>query len=93
VIRLLAWLAGAIGVARIAKALRTRHEPLSPPAGPDPRAEELRRKLERQEPEPEPVVDEPPAEPQQRTREDVHAKARAAIAEMQSSGDEPIRPE
>jgi hypothetical protein len=81
--RILAWLAGAIGLAGLAKALRKRPEPL-PEQGPDPRAEELRRKLE--EPaEPEPVAEEP-VEPAPRTREDVHAKARAAIAEMNASG-------
>jgi hypothetical protein len=78
--RLFAWIAGAVGLAGLAKALRRRPEPL-PEVGPDPRAEELRRKLERQpEPEPEPVVEAGP-----RTREDVHAKARAAIAEMNAS--------
>jgi hypothetical protein len=82
--RILAWIAGAIGLAGLAKALRKRPEPL-PEAGPDPRAEELRRKLEtKPEPEPEPVVEPTPAQP--RTREDVHAKARAAIAEMNASG-------
>jgi hypothetical protein len=81
--RILAWLAGAIGLAGIAKALRTRPEP-PVERGPDPRAEELRRRLEQQPPAPEPVVEEPPAEA--RTRADVHAKARAAIAEMQRSG-------
>ena len=81
--RILAWVAGAIGLAGIAKALSKRPEPL-PTVGPDPRAEELRRKLEQQPAEPEPVVEQPPAQP--RTREDVHAKARAAIAEMDASG-------
>jgi hypothetical protein len=81
--RILGWLAGAIGLAGLAKALRKRPQPLSE-SGPDPRAEELRRKLEHPAgPEPAPVVEEPPAP---RTREDVHAKARAAIAEMNASG-------
>jgi hypothetical protein len=83
--RILAWLAGAIGLAGLAKALRTRPQPL-PESGPDPRADELRRRLEQPaepEPEPAPVVEEPAAP---RTREDVHAQARAAIAEMNASG-------
>ena len=80
--RLFAWIAGVAGLAGIAKALRRRPEPLVPEAGPDPRAEELRRKLEtKPEAAPEPVVEAAP-----RTREDVHAKARAAIAEMNASG-------
>ena len=81
--RLLAWLLGAIGLARLAKALRKRPSAVSEP-GPDPRADELRRRLEQQPTEPDPVAEEPPAQP--RTREDVHAKARAAIAEMSASG-------
>ena len=81
--RILGWLAGAIGLAGLAKALRKRPQPLRE-SGLDPRAEELRRKLEQPaEPEPEPVAEEPAAP---RTREDVHAKARAAIAEMNASG-------
>jgi hypothetical protein len=82
--RILGWLAGAIGLAGLAKALRTRPRPLVE-SGPDPRADELRRRLEQPaEAEPEPVAVEEPASP--RTREDVHAKARAAIAEMNASG-------
>lgn len=81
--RILGWLAGAIGLAGLAKALHKRPRPLVE-SGPDPRAEELRRKLEVEpEPRPEPVVEEPAAP---RTRADVHAKARAAIAEMNRSG-------
>jgi hypothetical protein len=82
-VKILAWLAGAIGLAGLAKALSKRPEPLSE-SGLDPRAEELRRRLEEPaEPATEPVVEEPAAP---RTREDVHAKARAAIAEMDASG-------
>jgi hypothetical protein len=89
---MLAWLAGALGVAGLAKALRQRPQPV-PEAGPDPRAEELRRRLEESKPlaeEPgddaETPVDEAPDPPPARTREDVHAKARAAIDEMKRSG-------
>ena len=81
--RILPWLAGGLGLAGLAKALRRRPEPLTD-SGPDPRADELRRRLEQPaEAEPEPAVEEPAAP---RTREDVHAKARAAIAEMNASG-------
>jgi hypothetical protein len=82
--RILAWLAGGIGLAGLAKALRARPAPL-PEVGADPRAEELRRRLEQPEAEP-PVAEEPAAPVAARTREDVHAKARAAIAEMDRSG-------
>jgi hypothetical protein len=86
VARTLAWLAGALGVAGLAKALRRRPQPALE-AGPDPRADELRRRLE----ESKPLVDEPgddgettvdQAPDPTRARENVHAKARAAIDEM-----------
>jgi hypothetical protein len=87
--RLLAWIAGALGVAGLAKALRKRQETV-PETGPDPRAEELRRRLDEAKPlaEDVPEADETPADdpPPARTREDVHAQARAAIDEMRRSG-------
>jgi hypothetical protein len=89
---MLAWLAGALGVAGLAKALRKR-PPAAPAGGPDPRAEKLRRRLEEARPladEPahdgETPVDEAPDPPAGPSREDVHAKARAAIRDMQASG-------
>jgi hypothetical protein len=94
---MLAWLAGALGIAGLVKALRQR-PPTVPQAGPDPRAEELRRRLEEtrtiaaqpveQADAAELPVDEvpDPAPAPARTREDVHAKARAAIRDMQGSG-------
>jgi hypothetical protein len=94
--RILAWLAGAIGLAGLAKVLSGRSAPTVPETGPDPRAEELRRRLEETKPlAEEPVeeadaaelpVDEAPDPAPARTREDVHAKAQAAIREMKSSG-------
>ena len=95
--RTLAWLAGALGVAGLVRALRRRPRPL-PEVGPDPRAAELRRRLDEAKPlAAEPVeeseaaetpVDEAPDPPPARTREDVHAKARAAIDEMRRSGED-----
>ena len=96
---MLAWLGGALGIAGLAKVLsnrsRTRTE-----AAPDPRAEELRRRLEEARPLAEdPIaeadaaelpIDQTPDPAPARSREDVHAKARAAMREMESSGaDEP----
>jgi hypothetical protein len=85
--RLLAWLAGALGVAGVAKALRQRPQPEAEP-GPDPRAEELRRRLdEARSAAVEPIDEAPaPAPAPARTREGVHAQARAAIDEMKRSG-------
>ena len=97
--RLLAWIAGALGVAGLAKWLRER-PPAALEEGPDPRAEELRRRLEESRPLAEQPVEEaeaaetpvdevldPLAAPgRERTREDVHAKARAAIRDMRGSG-------
>jgi hypothetical protein len=92
---MLAWLAGALGIAGLVKALRQRPQTL-PQARPDPRAEELRRRLEEtrtiaaqpveQADAAELPVDEVPDPAPARTREDVHAKARAAIRDMQGSG-------
>jgi hypothetical protein len=91
--RILAWVAGALGVAGLAKALSKRQAPLVG-GGPDPRADELRRRLEEAKPlAAEPIedvaevpVDSPSDVAPARTREDVHAKARAAIRDMQGSG-------
>lgn len=93
--RTLAWLAGALGAAGAARALRRRQQPL-PEAGPDPRADELRRRLAEAQPlaaEPDeadaletPVDEAPDPPPTAATREDVHARARAAIEEMRASG-------
>jgi hypothetical protein len=91
--RSLAWLAGALGLAGAYKALKTRPEPL-PQEGPDPRAEELRKRLEeakpaldaREEDEAgETPVDEAPD--LEARRRDVHDRARAAIDEMRAEDD------
>ena len=94
----LAWLAGALGLAGAYRALTRR--PKSAPApvdeGPDPRAEELRQRLEEAKPlveereqerfeAGEQTVDE--ADPEAKRR-DVHERARAAIDEMRRSPDE-----
>lgn len=93
--RTLAWLAGALGIAGALRALRHRPQPLSE-AGPDPRVEELKRRLEEAKPlaaeqdeadaAETPVDEAPDPPPAARTREDVHARARAAIEEMRRSG-------
>src|SRR5690348_5373024 len=95
--RLLAWISGAIGGLAAYKLLTRRQAPVAelPPAGPDPRAEELRAKLAQQEsvvdaatsvaepeppaPEPEPVAED--ATPEER-RARVHDEARAAVEQM-----------
>ena len=90
--RPLAWLAGALGLAGAYRALKHRPEPAAVPVedGPDPRAEELRQRLEEAKPLVEEheqerfdagvqTVDE--ADPEARRR-DVHERARAAIDEM-----------
>ena len=62
--RTLAWIAGALGLAGAYRALK-RQQPATRAEGPDPRAEELRRRLADAAP-PEPVPDpapEPPSEP------------------------------
>jgi hypothetical protein len=95
--KLLAWLAGAAGVVGLLRARRRQPEPL-PEVGPDPRAEELRRRLDEAKPlavEPDeadaadtPVdaaPDPAPAAPTEERRAEVHAKARAAIDEMRRS--------
>jgi len=101
--RTLAWLAGALGVAGAYEALRRRSEAAPPvEAGPDPRADELRQRLEEAKPivaereefeAGETPVDradpEAEADPEARRR-DVHGRARAAIDEMR--GDEPTPP-
>src|SRR4051812_25547018 len=93
--RMLAWLAGAAGVVGLLRARRRHAEPV-PEIGPDPRAEELRRRLEEAKPlaaQPDEAdaadtpVDEAPdpmPAPEER-RADVHARARAAIEEMRRS--------
>ncbi len=93
--RTLAWIAGGLGLAGAYRALKRRSRPVLE-AGPDPRAEELRRRLD----EAKPLADErerfeagetpvdaapdpaPAADPDARRR-DVHERARAAIDEMQ----------
>lgn len=95
--RLFGWMAGLVGLAALARYLarRERAKPLPAPATPerDPAAE-LRRKLS--ESRPDPVASEQPLpgsgsppvpqESLEERRARVHAKAEAAIAEMQ---DEP----
>ena len=94
--RTLGWLAGALGVAGAIKALKGGAQPVPAPVEPvpDPRADELRRRLEeakslegeREEFEAgETPVDE--ADPDAKRR-DVHDRARAAIDEMRGP-DEP----
>jgi hypothetical protein len=85
----LAWMAGALGAAGVAyKTLRNRTSPLADAAS-DPRADELRRKLD----ESKPIVDEreefeagetpvDETESLDDKRAAVHARARAAADEM-----------
>jgi outer membrane biosynthesis protein TonB len=97
--RLFAWLAGAAGGAAAVEALRRRQARPAPappvePAGPDPRAEELRAKLaetpavetraEVPEPEPEPEL---PAEDPQERRRRVHESGRSALDEIRRTDD------
>ena len=103
--RTLAWIAGALGAAGALKALRRRPQPveeLPVEEGSDPRADELRRRLEEAKPivaereqfeAGETPVDradpEAGADPEAK-RQDVHDRARAAIDEMRR--DEPTPP-
>lgn len=91
--RTLAWLAGALGIAGAVRALRS-HPRHAVETGPDPRVEELKRRLEEAKPlagEPdeadaaETPIDRAP-DPPATSRADVHARARAAIDEMRRSG-------
>lgn len=93
--RSLGWIAGALGLAGAYRALKRQSRPVSE-SRPDPRAEELRRRLD----EVKPLADErerfeagetpvdaapdpaPGADPDAKRR-DVHERARAAIDEMQ----------
>jgi len=59
--RTLAWIAGALGLAGAYRALK-RQQAAAPAEGPDPRAEELRRRLADAEP-PEPAPDPLPEQP------------------------------
>lgn len=92
--RLLAWISGAAGgFALYRYATRERAAaPALPAAGPDPRAEQLRAKLEESKPlveeraefeAGETPVDE--ADPAERRRR-VHEQGRSAVDEMRSSG-------
>jgi len=91
--RLTAWLAGAAGGAAAFRLLRRRRggAPTAPPpepaAGADPRAEELRAKLDetRREPagEAEPQVESPSDVSPEERRRRVHEQGRAALDEMQ----------
>ena len=94
--RLFAWTAGLVGIAALARFLARRERSRSAVTAPLPEqdpAEELRRKLSESRPEraatQEPMVaPEPPAEPPESLEERrarVHAKAEAAMAEMQES--------
>ena len=94
--RLFGWVAGLVGIAAAARYLARRSRAATPPPAPatteaDP-AEALRRKLDETRTEPEPSAPVPPdlataQEDPRETLEDrrarVHAKAEAAIAEMQ----------
>jgi hypothetical protein len=81
--RRLAWLAGALGVAALLRALRRRQAaavPEAPPERPDP-ADELRSALaETRESEAAPAAEEPPSLEQRRRR--VHEQAQEAIDAM-----------
>jgi hypothetical protein len=82
--RLYAWLAGAAGALAAYRALgRRRATPeLVPAAGPDPRADELRARLEgAREPDLEAEPEAEPADPEERRRL-VHEQARAALEDM-----------
>jgi hypothetical protein len=90
--RTLGWLAGALGALGAYRALRRRPAaaPALPAGGPDPRAEELKRRLEQSR-----AADEEregPAAGEARDpdakRRGVHARARAAIDEMRRSAPE-----
>ena len=97
--RALTWLAGAVGLAALARHVSRRRVAAEGPVGDDP-AEELRRKLATQrEDEPEtapdgPVVEEPEEDPPPvdlaERRADVHARAQEAIEAMRDTpSDEP----
>jgi hypothetical protein len=92
--RRLAWLVGGLGIAGLVRALRRRPQPVVG-AGPDPRAEELKRRLDEVKPlaaevdeaeAAETPVDAAPDPPPATSRGDVHGRARAAIDEMRRSG-------
>jgi len=97
--RLTAWIGGAVGAIAAYRLLRRRPQATaepSPEAAPDTRADELRAKLAESrpaEPAAEPVVHEPPPEPQteegmaeqespEERRRRVHEEGRAALDEM-----------
>jgi hypothetical protein len=88
--RFLAWAAGLVGGLAAYRLLARRPQPALPPPGPepapevDPRAAELRARLDEKreaEPEPAPAAEETPE--QRRAR--VHERGRAAVDEMQRS--------
>jgi hypothetical protein len=92
--RPLAWLAGALGLAGAYKTLKQHPEPAAGEA-PDPRADELRRRIEEAKPlveeheqevfeSGEQPVDE--ADPEAKRRS-VHERARAAADEMRGESD------
>ena len=96
--RLAAWLSGALGGIAVYRWVTREREPVAelPAAGPDPRAGELRAKLEesralldeRDEFEAgETTVDEaePAVDPDERRRR-VHEQARSAVDDMRRSG-------
>ena len=97
--RLTAWIGGAVGAIAAYRLLRRRPQPTAEPSletEPDARAEELRAKLAESrpaEPAVEPVVHEPPPDPQaeqrpaeqespDERRQRVHEEGRAALDEM-----------
>lgn len=87
--KLLAWVAGALGLVALWRALR-RHEAAEAPAGPDP-AEELRRTLaeRRAAEEPAPVTPPPTPDPERPSlderRRRVHERAQKAIDAMRET--------
>jgi hypothetical protein len=92
--RRLAWLVGGLGIAGLVRALSRRPQPVLE-AGPDRRAEELKRRLDEAKPlaaevdeadAAETTVDAAADPPPTPSRGDVHGRARAAIDEMRRSG-------
>jgi hypothetical protein len=96
--RLLSWLGGMAGGIALYRLFTRRAAPVAelPPPAPDPRAEELRAKLERQDESEPPAAEQPAAEPPESPdpvdesdpdvrRRRVHEEGRAAVHRMRGS--------